>query len=174
MTWTPSTPSLPPGSGRPTPTSARSTGSSPPPTPESSSATYTQTLRGDGLLDAGREDEFDRYMAQAGGDPETARTFAYRARPYGVSSPFDLFTEVRRYQLRDVADRIRTPLLITEPEDEQFWPGQSEQLAGLLTAPHELARFGVADGANWHCQPLGRRLTALRTFEWLGAHLPNR
>src|SRR3954469_11957142 len=50
MTWTPSTPSLPPGSGRPTPTSARSTGSSPPPTPESSSATYTQTLRGDGLL----------------------------------------------------------------------------------------------------------------------------
>src|SRR3954468_20124804 len=59
------------------------------------------------LLDAGRKDEFDRYMAQAGGDPETARTFAYRARPYGARSPFDLFTEVRRYQLRDVADRIR-------------------------------------------------------------------
>jgi hypothetical protein len=126
------------------------------------------------LLDAGRRDDFDRYMAQAGGDPETARTFAYRARPYGVSSPFDLFTEVRRYQVRDVADRIRTPLLITEPEDEQFWPGQSEQLAGLLTAPHEVARFGGADGANWHCQPLGRRLTALRVFQWLEAHLPRR
>ncbi len=126
------------------------------------------------LLDAGRRDDFDRYMAQAGGDPETARTFAYRARPFGVSSPFDLFTEVRRYQLRDVAERIRTPLLITEPEDEQFWPGQSEQLAGLLSAPHEMARFGVADGANWHCQPLGRRLTALRAFEWLEAHLPSR
>jgi hypothetical protein len=123
------------------------------------------------LLDAGRKDDFDRYMAQAGGDPETARTFAYRARPYGVSSAFDLFTEVRRYQLRDVADRIRTPLLITDPEDEQFWPGQAEQLAGLLTAPHELARFGVADGANWHCQPLGRRLTALRIFEWLERHV---
>src|SRR3954452_18046247 len=50
MTWTPSTPSSPPGSSRPTPTSARSTGSSPPPTPESSSATYTQTLSRDGLL----------------------------------------------------------------------------------------------------------------------------
>jgi hypothetical protein len=59
------------------------------------------------LLGAGRKDEFDRYMAQAGGDPETARTFAYRARPYGARSPFDLFAEVRRYQLRDVADRIR-------------------------------------------------------------------
>lgn len=126
------------------------------------------------LLDAGRKDDFDRYMAQAGGDPETARTLAYRARPYGASTPFDLFTEVRRYHLRDVAERIRTPLLITEPEDEQFWPGQSEQLAGLLTAPHEVARFGVADGANRHCQPLGRRLTALRAFEWLEAHLPSR
>src|SRR3954465_3329475 len=55
MTWTPSTPSSPPGSGRPTPTSARSTGSSPPPTPESSSATYTQTLSRDGLLAGIRE-----------------------------------------------------------------------------------------------------------------------
>jgi hypothetical protein len=126
------------------------------------------------LLDAGRKDDFDRYMARAGGDPETARTFAYRARPYGASSPFDLFTEVRRYQLRDVVAGIRTPLLITAPEDEQFWPGQSEQLAGLLTAPHEVAGFGVADGANWHCQPLGRRLTALRAFQWLEAHLPSR
>jgi hypothetical protein len=126
------------------------------------------------LLDAGSKDEFDRYMSQAGGDAQTARTFAYRARPFGMSSPFDLFTEVRRYQLRDVVDGIRTPLLITDPEDEQFWPGQSEQLAGLLTAPHELAPFGVADGANWHCQPLGRRLTALRVFEWLEAQLRRR
>src|SRR3954447_25263350 len=67
MTWTPSTPSLPPGSGRPTPTSARSTGSSPPPTPESSSATYTQTLRGDGLLGA-RELPGD-YFRRSGGLP---------------------------------------------------------------------------------------------------------
>src|SRR3954470_17292577 len=65
MTWTPSTPSLPPGRGRPTPTSARSTGSSPPPTPESSSATYTQTLRGDGLLGA-RELPGD-YFRRSGG-----------------------------------------------------------------------------------------------------------
>ena len=33
--------------------------------------------------------------------------------------------------------KISTPLLITSPQDEQFWPGQSDQLAGLLTAPHE-------------------------------------
>jgi DDE superfamily endonuclease len=49
-TSTPSTPSSPPGSARPTPTNAKWTGSSPQQTPVSSSATYTQTIRGDGLL----------------------------------------------------------------------------------------------------------------------------
>ena len=31
----------------------------------------------------------------------------------GLTDPFDLFTEVRKYQVRDVAGRITTPLLIT-------------------------------------------------------------
>jgi hypothetical protein len=123
------------------------------------------------LLDSGQKDLFNRYMEQGAPDPATARTFAFRARPYGVDDPYDLFTGVRQYTVRDVAAGIRTPLLICDPEDEQFWPGQSEQLAGLLTAPHELARFGVADGANWHCQPLARRLTVQRMLAWLDARL---
>jgi hypothetical protein len=123
------------------------------------------------LLDAGQKELFNRYMSEGPDDPAVARTFAFRARPYGVRDAFDLFTAVRQYELREVAGRIRTPLLITDPEDEQFWPGQSEQLAALLTAPHELARFGVADGANLHCQPLARTFTAQRMLGWLGARL---
>nr|WP_245988755.1 IS630 family transposase [Flexivirga caeni] len=49
-TSTDSTPSSPPGSRRPTPTNAKSTGNSPPPTPASNSGTYTQNIRYDGLL----------------------------------------------------------------------------------------------------------------------------
>jgi hypothetical protein len=124
------------------------------------------------LLDNGQKDTFNGYMAEAGAaDPELERTFAFRARPYGIDDPFDLFTTLRAYQLRDVVEQIRTPLLITDPEDEQFWPGQSEQLAGLLKAPHALASFSVADGANFHCQPLAPRQTAHRIFGWLSAHL---
>ena len=126
------------------------------------------------LLDAGDKDTFDKYMGQAGDDPETARTFAFRARPYGHQDPYDLFTAVRTYQLRDVAERIRTPLLITAPADEQFWPGQSAELAGLLTAPHEVLDFSREDGANMHCQPLARRLTAARMFGWFHAQLAAR
>jgi hypothetical protein len=110
-------------------------------------------------------------MEQAGGDPATARTFAFRARPYGIDDPYDLFGAVRSYQLRDVAGQIRTPLLITDPQDEQFWPGQSDQLAGLLVAPHEVQPFTREDGANYHCQPLASRLTAYRIFDWLTRQL---
>ena len=46
------------------------------------------------------------------------------AKRYGKTSPFDLLTEVNRYTLYDVVDKITTPMLITDPEDEQFFPGQ--------------------------------------------------
>jgi hypothetical protein len=126
------------------------------------------------LLDSGQKDVFDHYMSQAGQDPDTARTFAFRARPFDIDDPYDLFTAVRRYQLRDVAGQIRTPLLITEPEDEQFWPGQSAELATLLTGPHQIVRFTREDGANQHCQPLTPRFGQATMFGWLTAQLAAR
>jgi hypothetical protein len=126
------------------------------------------------LLDKGQKDVFNHYMEEVGGDPAAERTFAFRARPYGIDDPYDLFSAVRTYQLRDVAAQIRTPLLITDPDDEQFWPGQSDQLAALLAGSHSVQRFTREDGANWHCQPLAARLTAYRIFTWLAGHLDNR
>jgi hypothetical protein len=32
---------------------------------------------------------------------------------------------VTDYNLRGVVDQIQTPLLITNPDDESFWPGMS-------------------------------------------------
>lgn len=119
------------------------------------------------MLDNGQKQQFNAIMAQIDQDPDQAREYAFRARPYGITDPYDLYTAVRTYQLRDVAAKIRTPLLITSPQDEQFWPGQSDQLAGLLAAPHDVVPFTRQDGANFHCQPLARRLTAYRIFDWL-------
>jgi hypothetical protein len=123
------------------------------------------------LLDSGQREVFDGFMAQVDADPATARTLAFRARPYGITDPFDLFIAVRGYQLRAVADRIRTPLLLTDPEGEQFWPGQSEQLADLLTCEHEVVRFTAADGADLHCQPLAPGLSQAHWFSWLTKYL---
>jgi hypothetical protein len=79
---------------------------------------------------------------------------------------------VRTYTLTDAAAAaITTPLLITEPEGEQFWPGQSEKLAALTPGVSTLARFTAAEGANEHCQPLARTITAEAMFDWLDDHL---
>lgn len=126
------------------------------------------------MLDNGQKQQFDAIMAQIDQDPAQAREYAFRARPYGITDPYDLYTAVRTYQLRDVAAKIRTPLLITSPQDEQFWPGQSDQLADLLPGPHEVVAFTRQDGANFHCQPLASRLTAYRMFDWLTGRLDRR
>ena len=79
--------------------------------------------------------------------------------------------EVLKYNLTDVAGSIVTPLLVTDPENEQFWPDQSEKLAALLPGETELVKFAATEGANYHCQPLARLLTEQRMFDWLDSTL---
>jgi hypothetical protein len=123
------------------------------------------------LLDSGQKDAFNNAMAQAG-SPEAARTLAFRGKPYGMTDPFDLFTEVCRYQVCDVAAQITTPLLITDPDNEQFFPGQPRQLYDLLPGEKEIIGFTQAEGANFHCQPTGRQLMHTQMLDWLADHLP--
>jgi len=67
------------------------------------------------LLKDGQADTFNHLMSGPA-DPQVERTFAFRARPYGANkSPCELFTEVNRYTLYDVAGRITAPLLTTDP-----------------------------------------------------------
>ncbi len=54
-------------------------------------------------------------------------------------------------------NNITTPLLITDPDDEQFSPGQSQQLYDLVPATKQLVRFTAEEGAGGHCEPLARR-----------------
>ena len=51
--------------------------------------------------------------------PVQRQNWEWRAKPYGLQSPFDVFTAARQYNLAD-ADQITTPMLIADPEAEQF------------------------------------------------------
>lgn len=51
--------------------------------------------------------------------------------------------------------------------NEAFWPGQSEELYGLLSSPKQLVRFTESEGADLHCEPKGVGLRELRVFDWL-------
>lgn len=124
------------------------------------------------LFHAGKKEAFDRDMALGMKfSPSTARTWTFRARPYATDSYYDTLTEVHRYALTDAeASQITTPLLVTDPEDEQFWPGQSVDLSRRVGSA-ELVKFTAAEGANFHCQPMARQLTDSRMFAWLATTL---
>ncbi|MBN9022915.1 MAG: hypothetical protein J0H08_12655 [Rhizobiales bacterium] len=92
---------------------------------------------------------------------------AFRMRPYGLDSAYDVFKAVAAYDLTDVAARITCPMLVTDPDNESFWPGQAQQLYDLLKSPKTLVRFTVEEGADLHCEPKALGLRELRIFDWL-------
>ena len=125
-------------------------------------------------LAEGKKKEFDRYMGIGERFSHSAKAvLAFRGEPYGIEggSDFDLFTAVLEYKLGDEVKDITTPLLITNPEDEQFWPGQSQQLHDLLEGPKELVAFTAHEGANRHCEPMGILTRDARVFDWLEGYL---
>jgi len=132
------------------------------------SASWTATLPPPmlDLLKAGRKDEFDGYMTQTL-DAGTKRSLLFRMRPYGVTSYYEAFKATMGYNLADVVGRIECPMLITDPANEAFWPGQSRRLFDLLTCPKTLVPFSVSDGADLHCEPAAYGLRDLRVFNWL-------
>jgi dienelactone hydrolase len=125
------------------------------------------------LLDAGRREEFDA-LVRAHADPARARALAFRSKPYASDNLFDLLNEVRQYQVRDVVEYITTPLLVLDPADEQFFPGQPRELFNLLPGTKQLMEFTQDLGANGHCQPTGRRLTHTAMLDYLADQLPAR
>jgi pimeloyl-ACP methyl ester carboxylesterase len=118
------------------------------------------------LLNAGKKAEFDSFLAK-GLDPTSKATLNFRVRPYGFTSPYDTFKATQSYNLEGVAAQIRCPILITNPVNEQYWPGQSQRLYDLVTSPKKLVHFSEADGADLHCEPQGTGIRDQRVFNWL-------
>jgi hypothetical protein len=135
------------------------------------SSSWTSHLPGSlrKLLASDEDEKFDREMELGMKfSKENASAWAFRARPYGKGGYAEVLHDVDAYRLsEEQAALIDTPLLITDPEHEQFWPGQAEQLAQWTGNVSTLIRFTAAEGADFHCEPLGRAVTEQRMFDWL-------
>lgn len=126
------------------------------------------------LLAKGEKEKLDRNMRMGERfSKEVAATVALRFRPYGLDSTYDVLVRAEEMHLtaEDMA-AITTPVLVTDPEDEQFWPGQARELFDGLTAEKVLVRFTRAEGANWHCEPMGLGVRGERVFDWLDDTVP--
>jgi pimeloyl-ACP methyl ester carboxylesterase len=120
------------------------------------------------LLEKGENEEFDKNMEEGMRSSESLRyTLRFRMRPYGTDSPYDAFKMAEQYTLEGVAEKIRCPMLVADPENEQFWPGQSHRVYEALTSLKELVPFAAAEGADSHCEPKAHSLREQRIFDWL-------
>jgi Prolyl oligopeptidase family len=119
------------------------------------------------LDDPKQKDDFDALM-KAGAPPDVYAELQWRMAPYGTDSPFEAYQQARAMHLDDdTIANIQCPMLVTDPDDEQFWPGQSRGLFDKLQGPKELVRFTRAEGANWHCEVAAQSLRDERVFDWL-------
>jgi hypothetical protein len=126
------------------------------------------------LLEAGDQDKFNRDMEWTLKiSPSTRSMLALRMRPYGVTAPFEFFSACRDYALTDqVIAEITTPVLVTNPDNEQFWPGQSQELFDKLTSKKAIIAFTEAEGADSHCEPAASGIRGERIFDWLDEQIP--
>jgi hypothetical protein len=120
-------------------------------------------------LEAGERDKFNKLMRWGQRFSKEVRfNVDFRGRPYGAETLFDMLHAALSFKLEpEVISRIRCPMLITDPDGEQFWPGQSQRLYDALDCPKQLVRFTAAEGADSHCEPKAPILRNQRVLDWL-------
>jgi len=113
--------------------------------------------------------ELDEGLAEvAAQDPDLAFAAAFRTYPYGTDSLSNALLQAKAMDLTDVAEDIVMPILILDPEGEQFWPGESQQLYDAVGSEKKtLAKFTAAEGADLHCEPKAMGLRNQVVFDWL-------
>ena len=127
------------------------------------------------MLDAGKKTQFDQMIQM--GTASNARAkgmLRFRMRPYGMASFYDVFHAARDYNLAEVAGRIRCPMLITDPESEQFFPGQARKLYDALECPKQIVRFTREQGAGEHCEVAAPGYRDYCIYNWLDETLAGR
>jgi hypothetical protein len=126
-------------------------------------------------LAEGESDKFNRGMDWGTRFSKSTRgSLAFRMRPFGKETPFDVYKALEEYKMDGVAERIECPILITDPENEQFWPGDPKQLYEAVATPEAskaLVPFTAAEGADGHCEPRALGVRDQRIFDWLDSVL---
>lgn len=108
----------------------------------------------------------------------TARFFLDSGREaFGVRTPTEFLTAWEPYQLWDVVDLLRVPVLVLLGEDEIAEASEEVLIATLdfleqVPAPVSLRTFSRADGGSAHCQLDSPERMPPVLFDWLEAVLP--
>lgn len=125
------------------------------------------------LLNGGKRAEFNHFWNEI---PKSLSAneragFAKRTEIYGQVDGYEKMKLAQKFVLsREDARRVTTPTAILSPELEQFFPGQPQELRKWMQAPRTLIKFTVAEGGEYHCEPMAPQLRNERVFDWLETH----
>jgi hypothetical protein len=125
------------------------------------------------LLYAGRRQAFNAIWSEMVAELPEAQRFAIAKRTeiYAGRDAYEKLQSAREYVLTpQIARRLTSPMAALAPELEQFFPGQSQTLYDWLRTRKSLLRFTVAEGAQFHCEPMAPQLHNERIFDWLEAN----
>ena len=96
------------------------------------------------------------------------REFLRTARAGKVLADFWTFGQrASRFTNASVISKVRAPVLVTNYQLEQFYPGQARQLYDALRSPKKLVTFTIAEGAEYHDAPMAPQRRNQVIFDWL-------
>jgi BAAT / Acyl-CoA thioester hydrolase C terminal len=108
-------------------------------------------------------DALPKYLNEAG-----RFGIAKRGEIYGNGGGYEKMKLAERFRIdREQARQITTPTAILSPALEQFFPGQPQTMHKWLRAPNKLVEFTVAEGGEFHCEPMAPQLRNERAFDFL-------
>ena len=86
------------------------------------------------LVADGEKEKFDKEIRMGERFSKMIRfTMKFRSFPYGTESAYEMCKAAMEMRIdAETARQIECPLLIADPENEQFWPGQPAELADLV------------------------------------------
>jgi hypothetical protein len=92
----------------------------------------------------------------------------------GKTSPdlWDLGQAIMKVDCSTVAGQVTSPTLVTQYQDDTFYPGQGTQLYGLLRCPKTLHEFTTAEsGSEYHDAPMAPQTRNQVIYDWLDSLL---
>lgn len=122
------------------------------------------------LLHEEKAEEFDAIWREIPANVSQADAFgiAKRSEIYGNGGGYERMKNASRFVMqRAEARRITAPIALCSPELENFFPGQPETLHRWIGKSSKLLKFTVAEGAEYHCEPMAPQLRNERVFDWL-------
>ena len=86
---------------------------------------------------------------------------------FGATDLKDLFLKAKAYYLGGLTEQIECPILITDCENENNFPGQAQQLYEALHCPKDFLLFTKEQGAAEHCQQGAKIYACDCIFNWI-------